>query len=187
MVAVVFWPVVLALLCGGTWTLQVTRWPGWAFSSCFFFCCRCATTGHHASVHGGFWKNFWITCARCSYLEIWSIISLWPCNCRLLVLCLGVAVRSTVHWILREMTLPSAQRFVRQWIHVELPLLDEFPTISTSTWTRNLRCFFSVLTQMEKCAQSMPQVIAHACAVRTQIRNSYELPVAGHHTGDELN
>ena len=25
--------------------------------------------------------------------------------------------------------------------------LDEFPTISTSTWTRNLRCFFSVLTQ----------------------------------------
>ena len=57
----------------------------------------------------------------------------------LLVLCLGVAVRGTVRWILREMIFPGAQHLARQWIHVMLQytwLLDEFPTISTSTRTR---------------------------------------------------
>ena len=46
-------------------------------------------------------------------------------------------------------------------------LLDEFPTVSTSTWTRIMRCFSPFSRRMEKCAQSMPQVMAHACAAST--------------------
>ena len=58
-------------------------------------------------------------------------------------------------------------------------------------------CFFDVDSEpevfflrsharrMEKCAQSTPQVIAHACAARTQIRSFYELHVAGSLHDDE--
>ena len=70
MVAVVFWPVVLAeqwsyCVVGRSW---VTRWPGWAFSSCFFFARRCATTG------AGVWFRLSGVIMR-QYMEAFGIIS----------------------------------------------------------------------------------------------------------------
>ena len=63
-------------------------------------------------------------------VEIWNIISSWLCIWQLLVPYLGTAVRSTVHWILQEMTFPGVQHLVRQWMHVMLQYtwhLDKFP------------------------------------------------------------
>ena len=161
MVAVVFWPVVPA----EQWSYcvvgrsRVTRWPSWAFSS-WFFSCRCATTGAGVSfrLSGVIMRQYTEAFGRISGLHA-RVVRTWKFGALfrsglvsdsylffVWVLPCGVQC----NWILREMTLPRAQHLVRQWIHVMLQytwLLDDFPTISTSTWTRNLWCFFSVLTQ----------------------------------------
>ena len=57
--------------------------------------------------------------SRCSHLEIWCTGSSRPCiwqACMLLYL--GVALKSTVLWILWEMSSHGAQCLARQWIHV---------------------------------------------------------------------
>ena len=88
---VVFWPVVPAeqwsyCVVGTLQGDEVTRLVFLFFgifcpSLCNDRCPGLVKTerSHHASVHGGCWKNFWIACARCSYLEICSIVSFWPC------------------------------------------------------------------------------------------------------------
>ena len=111
-------------------------------------------------------EEFWFACSRSSHFEIWSIICpglvsesylfyVWvlPCGIRKMDL-LGddfsecATPDSTVDTCYASVHLAFG-RIVQyfQWI-----------------WTRILRRFSPFSRRMEKCAQSMPQVMAHACA-----------------------
>ena len=76
-------------------------------------------TGHHASVHGGFWQNsgFVLALFALGNLVHNFVGALYLAD---LLLYLGVALKSTVLQILREMSSHGGQYLAPHWIHVML-------------------------------------------------------------------
>ena len=72
---------------------------------------------HLASIHGGFWQNsgFVVALFALGNLVQYFVAALYLAG---MLLYLGVSLKSTVLWILREMSSHGAQCLVRQWIHV---------------------------------------------------------------------
>ena len=88
-------------------------------------------------------------------LEMWCIISLWPCFWQLRVRCLGVACGLRKIGFFARSALTREQCLAQQWIHVlhQCLVLDARRTFSPSKKTRILRCSVSVLTQIgEVCS-----------------------------------
>ena len=107
-------------------TLLASLLPSGIWSSHWFIC-------------GGLWKYFvLLRCGvRCSYLEIWCIVSSWPRTLQSCVLCWGVAFG--VQGIGFFGKCCGAQCLARQWIRVlhQYLAFDEFRTFSTSKWTHS--------------------------------------------------
>ena len=144
------------------------------------FARRCATTGARVCFRLSrvIMRQYTEAFGRISGLHV-RVARTWKFGT---LFCSGLVSDSYLSyvWVLpcgvRCIGFPGAQHLVRQWIHVMLQyiwLWDEFSTFSTSTWTRNLRCSFSVLTQNGEvcsvdasgycpCARSHPEFLRAA-------------------------
>ena len=144
----------------------------------------------HTSVYEASVKNFlsWVSCSRCSRLEILCIVSLWPCIWQLRFLFLGVACGVRKIGFFGRFAVFRAQCSAPQWIHVlhqYLALLDEFCTFFAVKWTRSLRCSVSILTQNGEVCFADASALSAGMRARTwkSGHDFYEAHVAG--SGDD--